>query len=145
MRVTVTYNVKSYDFFFKPIFVEFPDLKQSLLDDFALYKSSGQLPEYFGRDTDYARPQEIVGSGLMHIHLGLHEKKFVTPQGKPIDANTPQWDRTSDSALLYAQNLLDENQYSLIALFDPGAHAKAQDYDRMKRLAAFAHEFKYQV
>ncbi|MGV2880121.1 hypothetical protein D9O29_08910 [Pantoea vagans] len=145
MHVTVTYNVKSYGFFFQPIFVEFPHLKQSLLDDFAVYKATNQLPHYFGRDTDYERPEDIIGSGLMHIHLGLHEKKLVTPQGKEIDSTTPQWDRTSDSALLYAQNLTDENQYSLIALFDPGAHKKAQDYERMRRLASYAHEFRYQI
>lgn len=145
MHVTVTYNVKSYDFFFKPIFVEFPHLKQSLLDDFSAYKATNQLPHYFGRDTDYARPAEIQGSGLMHIHLGLHEQKLVTPQGKPIDSSTPQWDRTSDSALLYAQNLFDENQYSLIALFDPLAHSKAQNFERMKLLASYASEFKNQI
>lgn len=145
MHVTVTYNVKSYDFFFKPIFVEFPHLKQSLLDDFAAYKETKLLPQYFGRDTDYERPEDIIGSGLMHIHLGLHGTKLVTPQGGAIDANTPQWDRTSDSALLYAQNLLDENQYSLIALFDPLAHQKAKDYERMRLLASYAHQFRYQT
>ena len=92
MHVTVTYNVKSYDFFFKPIFLEFPHLKQSLLDDFSAYKATNQLPHYFGRDTDYARPADIQGSGLMHIHLGLHENKLLTPQGKQIDSSTPQWD-----------------------------------------------------
>jgi hypothetical protein len=46
MHVTVTYNVKSYDFFFKPIFLEFPHLKQSLLDDFSAYKATNQLPHY---------------------------------------------------------------------------------------------------
>lgn len=145
MHVTVTYNVKSYAFFFKPIFVEFPHLKQSLLDDFAAYKSTSQLPHYFGRDTDYSRPDDIIGSGLMHIHLGLHEVKLVTPQGKEIDSSTKQWDRTSDSALLYAQNLLDENQYSLIALFDPAAHKKAQDYERMRLLASYAKEFRFKI
>jgi len=135
MHVTVTYNVKSYDFFFKPIFVEFPDLKQSLLDDFQAYKATNELPHYFGRDTDYERPVEIVGSGLMHIHLGLHEKKLITPQGQPVVESTPQWDRTSDSALLYAQNLYDENQYPL-------AHRKAQDYERMRLLASYASEFR---
>lgn len=145
MHVTVTYNVNSYDFFFRPIFVEFPHLKQSLLDDFLAYKATNQLPHYFGRDTDYARPEDIIGSGLMHIHLGLHEKKLLTPRGKEIDTSTPQWDRTSDSALLYAQNLLDENQYSLIALFDPLAHKKAQDYERMRLLASYAKEFRFQI
>ncbi len=142
MHVTVTYNVKSYAHFFKPIFVEFPHLEKSLLDDFTAYKATGQLPSYFGRDTDYARPADIIGSGLMHIHLGLHGKKLVTPQGKPIDSNTSQWNRTSDSALLYAQNLVDENCYSLVALFDPGAHAKARDEERMRLLASYASEFR---
>ncbi|MCW0344983.1 hypothetical protein NB703_003076 [Pantoea ananatis] len=142
MHVTATYNQNSYDFFFKPIFLQFPDLEQSLLDDFKIYKATKKLPNYFGRDTNYERPDDIKDKGLMHIHLALHGKKLVTPEGKDIDDKTPQWDRTSDSALIYAQNLHDENLYTIIALFDPLAHSKAKDYDRMRTLASYAEAFR---
>lgn len=142
MHVTVTYNVKSYDFFFKPIFTQFPALQQSLIDDFEAYKATKKLPHYFGRDTNYERPADIAGLGLMHIHLAMGGQKLVTPQGKDINQNTSQWDRTSNSALLYAQNIFDENAYSLIALFDPHAHQKARDYERMRLLASYANEFR---
>ncbi|MCK0552588.1 type II toxin-antitoxin system YafO family toxin [Pantoea ananatis] len=142
MSVTVTYNQKSYDFFFRPIFLEHPHLEQSLLDDFKRYKETNVLPDYFGRDTNYLRPDDIKNKKLMHIHLALHGKKLKTPDGDGIDANTKQWNRTSDSALIYAQNAFDESHYSLIALFDPGAHIKAKNYPRMRVLAKYCEEFR---
>jgi mRNA interferase YafO len=142
MNVTVTYNKKSYDHFFRPIFIEHPHLEQSLLDDFKRYKETNTLPDYFGRDTNYLRPCDIEHKKLMHIHLALHGKKLKTPDGGDIDVKTSQWNRTSDSALIYSQNIFDDSHYSLIALFDPGAHLKAQNYPRMRILASYGEEFR---
>jgi len=143
LHVTVEYNASSKEFFFAPIFAEFPSLEQSLLDDFKIYKATGVLPDYFGRDTDYSRPEDIIGSGLKHIHLILGEEKFKEPKNsKGEDALTRQWNRTSDACLLYVQNIYNEHSYSLIALFHPGAHMKAQDYDRMRKLASYARAFQ---
>lgn len=44
MQVTVEYNQDSFDYFFSPVFVEFPDLKQTLVDDFIIYKSTERCP-----------------------------------------------------------------------------------------------------
>lgn len=144
MHVSVEYNQKSFGFFFSPVFVDFPDLQQTLQDDFARYKDTGALPDYFGRDTAYDRPDDIKDSGLMHIHLCIDGKQFdAPPKGADLrDPKTVQWYRTSNTALVYAQNLLDENSYSLIALFHPVAHFNAQNYDRMRILAAYAREFR---
>ncbi|MEJ8324409.1 type II toxin-antitoxin system YafO family toxin [Kosakonia sacchari] len=143
MHVTADYNPKSYGYYLSPVFVDFPELKKTLLEDFKIYKATGTLPHYFGRDTAYDRPEDIQDSGLFHIHLAIGDDKFSDPpKGADLtDGKTIQWYRRSDTALVYARNLLDENSYSLIAVFTPPAHNKAQDYDRMRILASYAREF----
>lgn len=143
MHVTVEYHPKSYGYYLSPVFVTFPALEKSLIADFEIYKATGNLPHYFGRDTAYDRPEDIQDSGLFHIHLALDNDTFsAPPPGADLtDRKTVQWYRTSDTALVYAQNLLDENRYSLIAVFTPPAHDKAKNYDRMRILADYAREF----
>jgi mRNA interferase YafO len=143
LRVTVDYNTDSFEYYLSPVFVEFPSLRQSLLEDFIQYKETGKLPHYFGRDTAYDRPDDIQDSGLMHIHLELGDDKFEAPP-KHVDLSDPktlQWYRRSDTSLVYAQAVSDENCYSLIAVFTPPAHTKAQNYDRMRILANYARIF----
>lgn len=144
MHVTVEYNESSYGYFFAPVFVEFPSLKQSLLDDFAIYKATGKLPGYFGRDTGYDRPPDIKDAELMHLHLALGANSFSAPpkSANLSDPKTVQWHRTSNTALVYSQNLYDENRYSLIALFHPVAHMSANNDDRMRRLAQYSRDFR---
>lgn len=151
MHLSVTYNPKTYDRFFAPVFTKFPSLEQSLLDDFVIYKATGKLPHYFGRDTLYDRPDEVKDAHMWHIHLELGMNKFeppITPKGKHArkpDQATVQWHRTSDTCLVYVQNILDENQYSLLAVFHPWAHAEGQDYRQMRELAAVAKEFREDI
>lgn len=147
MHVTVEYNPQSFEYYVSPVFVDFPSLKQSLLDDFLIYKSSGKLPDYFGRDTAYDRPEDIQDSGLWHIHLELGDDKFEPPPASMSinDSKAAQWYRRSDTALVYAKGLIDENSYSLIAVFTPPAHNKANNYDRMRILADYARTFSQRV
>lgn len=143
MHVTVEYNPQSYEYYLSPVFVTFPELEKTLLEDFRAYKASGVLPSYFGRDTAYDRPEDIQDSGLFHVHLMIGDDKFALPP-KAVnvsDQKKVQWYRTSDTALVYARSLFDENSYSLIAVFTPPAHGKAQNYDRMRILAGYAREF----
>lgn len=143
MHITVEYNPQSYEYYLSPVFVRFPQLEESLLEDFRNYKATGTLPHYFGRDTTYERPDDIKDSGLWHIHLRLGDDDFE-PAPKHIDVSdgkVMQWYRKSDTALVYAQNLLDENKYSLIAVFTPPAHERAKNYDRMRILAEYARNF----
>ncbi|HFR4133256.1 type II toxin-antitoxin system YafO family toxin [Raoultella ornithinolytica] len=147
MHVTVECNPQSYEYYLSPVFVRFPSLEASLLEDFRMYKATGVLPHYFGRDTTYDRPVEIQDSGLWHIHLSLGDDGFLPP---PKNANLQdpkemQWYRRSDTALVYAKGLIDENSYSLIAVFTPPAHDKANNLDRMKILAGYAREFSEKI
>lgn len=141
MTVSVEFHQDTYDYFFAVTFSSFPGLKESLVADFQKYKNTGMLPHYFGRDTCYSRPPEIIDSGLMHIHLELGNNAFQPKPGKTLDTLT-QWERTSDSALLYSQNLYDESRFSLIAIFHPVAHLSARDEERMRLLASFAKEYR---
>ena len=147
MHITADYNPDSYGYYLSPVFVSFPDLAKTLLEDFKNYKATGKLPDYFGRDTAYDRPEDIQDSGLWHIHLELSGDKFPTPSksANSNDQQTIQWNRTSDTALIYARGLIDENSYSLIAVFTPPAHNKARDYDRMRILAGYARNFSQQI
>ncbi|OMQ26916.1 type II toxin-antitoxin system YafO family toxin [Serratia oryzae] len=147
MYVTVECNPKSYEYYLSPVFATFPTLQESLERDFKAYKETGLLPDYFGRDTAYDKPDDIQDSGLWHIHLAIGEDKFSKP---PVSADLEdprvvQWYRTSDTALVYAKGLVDENSYSLIAVFTPSAHWKARDFDRMRILAGYAREFSQKI
>lgn len=147
MHVSVEYNPLSYEYYLSPVFVTFPELEKTLLDDFKLYKAKGILPNYFGRDTAYDRPEDIQGSGLFHVYLMIGTDRFANPP-KSADLskqNTIQCYRTSDTALVYAQSLMDEHSYSLIAVFTPPAHNKAQNYERMRILAGYARDFSERI
>lgn len=151
MQITVTYNPHTYEKFFAPVFARFPQLEQSLVDDFIHYKATGQLPHYFGRDTLYDRPEDIKDAQLWHLHLEIGANKFplpTYPNGKNFassDQATLQWYRTSDSCLVYTQNLINENAYSLIAVFHPWAHSEAQNYKQIRALATVAREFRESI
>lgn len=145
--VSIDYNSDSYSFYLEPIFLKFPELEKTLLEDFRTYKSTGMLPDYFGRDTVYERPSDIQDAGLWHIHLEIDGNKFKAPPASADlqDPKVMQWYRTSDTALVYAKGLIDENSYSLIAVFMPPAHQKAQDEARMRILASYARDFSQKI
>jgi len=151
LHITATYNAHTYDRYFAPVFARFPTLEQSLLEDFITYKATGKLPHYFGRDTLYDRPDEIKAVQLRHMHFELGNNMF-----KPLaelggkrphtpDPSTVQWYKTSDTCLVYIQNIVDEHCYSLLAVFHPWAHAEGQDYKQMKELAAIAEKFRVTI
>ncbi|CAI1772575.1 mRNA interferase YafO [Serratia fonticola] len=147
MHVTVECNSESYGYYLSPVFAMFPTLQESLENDFRAYKETGLLPDYFGRDTAYDKPSDIQDSGLWHIHLALGDDKFKPPPASANvkDPQTMQWYRTSDTALVYAKGLIDENSYSLIAVFIPSAHEKARDFGRMRILADYARKFSQKL
>lgn len=143
MSVSAEYNPNSREYYVDPVFDTYPRLEASLLEDFIIYKSTGKLPDYFGRDTLYDDPEDIQDAELRHIHLQLGDDVFKpTPTWVNLaDSQSVQWERTSDTALVYAQNLHDEKSYTLIAVFTPPAHNKARNYSRMRILAGYARDF----
>lgn len=143
MGVTATYNTQSFDLYLKSVFAKYPHLESQLLADFIAYKSTGNLPDYFGRDTLYSDPEDIRDAELRHIHFELGKQVFG-PLPKWIDLSDKQavqWERTTNTALVYARHLLDENHYTLMAVFTPYAHEYAREEWRMRELAGYARKF----
>lgn len=50
MHVEVSINPETRAEFFDEVFLKFPELESSIIDDFKRYKATGELPHYFGRD-----------------------------------------------------------------------------------------------
>ena len=148
MQISVTYHPQTYARFFVPVFTVFPELEQSIINAITVYKTSGMLPTYFGRDTLYDRPEEVKAAKMWHLHLEIGNNKFpapYAPKGKnspPPDQATLQWHRVSNSCLVYAQNEMSENCYSLLAVLHPYAHEDGRDYLQMTYLATLAKQFR---
>jgi mRNA interferase YafO len=142
MTITVEYSSDTYDDLFKDVLDQYPSLGKSLLDDFRTYISSSRnkLPNYFGRDTSYTQPYEAYMAGLMHIHIAIPPSVF--PKNKPQYDRTCPGDPAKDAALVYANGVLDEDHYVLIAMLHPGAHSQARNDKVMKRLAGVAKRFR---
>lgn len=119
------------------------DLQQScahqikqIKQDFLLYKSSGILHSYFGRDVTYSWPTSAKTEELHHLHLAIH--------GHEWGRLRPQFSRTSDDHIVYTRGFYDPDCYLLIALMTPDAHNKANDIDLMEQYAKIAHKFRCQ-
>ena len=140
-KVFVTYHPDTYDEFFAEPLKAFPTLTQDLMSDFLMYKGTGQLPRYFGRDVPYTQPHAAFRAQLMHIHLRLPPSLFP--------ANLPQQDRVCrkgaperDAALVYVRGELEDNRYCIFGVFYPDAHAKAREEKTMRYLARLAQRFR---
>ena len=110
--------------------------RDGLVADFKRYKSTGELPDTFGRDVPYDHAHTLPAvraEELMHLHLAENE---------PWPLSTVQFYRTSDKHLVYCQGYTDHNCYALMAFLEPEAHSKAWDRDLMLRLAASAQAFR---
>jgi mRNA interferase YafO len=136
MKAVVRIHPKTYAPLFSEVAKKFPGLIDALISDFKQYVETGIPADYFGRDVPYVEPAAAYSARLMHIHLRMPPGKF--PQ------NRPQMDKTSDTALVYVQGEIEENQFCLLALFHPDAHDKARDARVMQWLARLAKEFRDQ-
>lgn len=105
---------------------------QLLVAKFKKYKESGDTQSYFGRDVSFNRPESVKSAGLMHAHLN---------DGRPWGVRLLQFDRTSDTHIVYCQGYFNQNCYLLINLLK-GAHAKYRDNMLMLSLAEVAASFR---
>ncbi len=105
---------------------------QLIVSKFRDYKESGNAQNYFGRDVSFNRPEPVRSAGLMHVHVN---------EGKPWAIRLLQFDRTSDTHIVYCTGYFQTNCYLLIALLQ-GAHAKYQDNLLMLSLADIASDFR---
>jgi len=88
------------------------DELKGLESDFRHYKTTGQLPETFGRDVPYDHPNTprlVLQEKVRHIHL--------RDDDNPWPIHKIQIDKTSDKAhLVYCQGAINDDCYLLIAI-----------------------------
>lgn len=86
---------------------------QKLVDDFRVYKSSGNAQGVFGRDEPYDRPSSAKFAELMHVHLRDQSIKPWIWDSIRIS----QFNKTSDKALVYVTGAVSKESYLLITIF----------------------------
>ncbi|WP_104403490.1 type II toxin-antitoxin system YafO family toxin [Vibrio penaeicida] len=96
-----------------------PDVYESIKNKFKIYKSTGEAPSNFGRDTTFDFPEQLRQSGLKHIHI-----KDRT--SKRWNLKKYAFDKTSNTALIYCSNYFHPNCYLLIGLIE-NAHQVYKD------------------
>jgi mRNA interferase YafO len=111
----------------------------ALKKDFRQYKESGIPPGNFGRDAQYNHPNALPivrQEKVAHIHLEEPDT--------PWRVKTVQFNRTSDTHLIYCRGFSDENCYLLMALLSPNAHDQAWNNTIMYNLGKMAEQFRNQ-
>jgi len=110
-----------------------------LIADFKQYKLTGVVPDTFGRDELYNHSNSlpiIKAEEVQHIHL-LNEEKYW-----PIYA--VQFNKTSDTHLVYCQGEANPGCYLLIAILSPNAHEQARNNSVMYNMGKMAEKFRLQ-
>lgn len=112
------------------------DLK-ALKEDFRQYKESGIPPSNFGRDSEYNHPFTLPGlrqEQVSHVHLEEPDH--------PWNLHSVQFNKTSDTHLVYCCGFNDANCYLLMALLAPDAHAQALNRNITYNLGKMAEKFR---
>lgn len=108
-----------------------------LAANFKQYKSTGDLPDIFGRDVPYDHeltPQLILQEEVQHLHLKEEESDWTV--------RTIQFNRTSDSHLVYCQGFTNPDSYLFIVLFSQNAHEEARNRNIMALIGDTAERFR---
>ncbi len=109
----------------------------ALVEDFKTYKTLYHVPDTFGRDELYDHPFTlpiIKAEEVRHIHLADYDSLW--PQKKL------QYNKTSDSHLIYCQGSMDSNDHLLMAILAPEAHKQARNNSIMFKLGKMAEAFR---
>ena len=110
---------------------------QQLEDDFYRYKDTDIPASTFGRDALYDHPHTLPSvrqAQLRHLHL--------ISLGRTNKKNQPQYYRTSDDHLIYCEGFYNQQDYLLITILSPNAHASARKNSLMFNLAGIAENFR---
>ena len=104
-----------------------------LVSDFKRYKlENNDVPETFGRDVRYHRPPLLVIEEVSHLHLG----DFDT------DPHIRQYDKTSDTHIVYCPAGVAVDTFALLAILTPNAHEQARDPVIMHNIGKSAERFR---
>ena len=110
---------------------------EALKEDFRRYKASGVPPSNFGRDAEYNHPNTLPSvrrERVAHIHLEEPDQ--------PWDVDIAQFHKTSNIHLIYCRGFHNENNYLLMAVLTPDAHAQALNRTIMYNLGQMASRFR---
>lgn len=142
--VEVIFHPETYERFFKPMESSHPKLMTVLLEDFRRYQVSmrGDLPDYFGYDSEYGSPPEVAGC-LEHIHLRIPPNTFPSNR-KQIDRKCRKGDPENDVALVYTRNLMSPNRFCIIGILAPDAHKQSRNMPLMRYLGQLARQFQHE-
>lgn len=108
-----------------------------LVEDFKTYKAFHHTPDTFGRDELYDHPFTlpiIKAEEVRHIHLADCDNLW--PPRKL------QFNKTSDSHLVYCQGSIDATNYLLIGILAPEAHKQARNNSIMFKFGKMAEAFR---
>ena len=114
------------------------DELNDLVNDFVSYKSTGIVPDNFGRDVPYDHPNTlpiVKSEEVQHIHLGNEDK--------PLPLKKIQFHRTSDIHLIYCQGASSDD-YLLMTILAPDGHEQAKSRNIMYKLGQMAELFREQ-
>ena len=111
-----------------------------LVIEFKKYQNSSEAGEYFGRDASLDRPQSAKFAELQHIHT---HPNFLT--GLPVNMQTNQlrtwrihgrqYDKRSDSWLIYCHGVRMQDNILLLAFLKDDAHSRANQVSFIGQLA----------
>ena len=109
----------------------------ALREEFLAYKMTGVVPQKYGRDAPYRDPESANAVKLRHMHLEdvthVAHRKWVL--------NTVQFDRVSDTCLVYCRGEKSNDNYLLITVLT-NAHVRARKVTFMMELAELAEGFQ---
>ena len=107
--------------------------------DFKRYKETGVPADHFGRDAPYNHINSLPSVRLQELqHLHLLTPPLVK---KP---SLRQFNKTSDTHLVYCQGFYSNEVYLLIALLSPNAHEQAHNNSIMLKMAQISEKFRNQ-
>lgn len=104
----------------------------ALVVKFRTYKETGIVPELFGRDVPYHRPNAVAQADMHHIHMRENQNWGI---------NLVQFRRISDTALVYCRGFHSRDNYLLICILN-NAHERANKVTFMLSLADSAEKFR---
>ena len=111
---------------------------QALIDGFKKYKEHGDAQGIFGRDAQYSRPSSAAFAELQHVHT---RDSSVKPHVWN-NIRTAQFNKVSNSAVVYTYGASNKNCYLLIDFFELDAHQRARDTLYIASLADIAERFR---
>ena len=107
----------------------------ALANAFKEYKKTGIRPADFGRDATYDFPSSVKQAGMSHIHLKDSSSKRWT-------LRTIDYNKTSNTALIYCQGFFDKNKYLLLGFLERAHETYKENSSYLPQLAEIAEQFR---